>query len=118
MQVLFTILGLFAVFKAAGQTIRPELVVENGVTEHPIVAFAPDGKWFVTAALGEISIWDRDSLTQLRSIEYTAGGANRSQISMSSDGHYVIAYDSVFYRLTISDLETGQVKLTPWHRGS
>jgi hypothetical protein len=102
------ILQLCPANAAAPQANQTELVVQTGITENPIVAFSPDGKWFVTGAKGRLVISDLSG-HQLRTIQRTgAGGPGGGYISISSDGRYAIVYDPLSRQVSVWDIVSGK----------
>src|ERR1700678_119511 len=106
--VVFTLQFCCFPISAFPQTSSTELVVQTGITENPVVAFSPDGTWFATGDKGRLVISDRVG-HQLRTIQNTgAGSPGGGYISISSDGHYAIAYDSLSRQASVWDVVSGK----------
>jgi WD40 repeat protein len=99
---------------AISQTSSTELMVQTGITENPLVAISPDGKWFVTGDKGRLVISDLQR-HQLRAIPNTgAGGPGGGYISISADSTSVAVYDALFHRASIWDVVSGDDRTEQW----
>ena len=108
LSALVLILKFFFPAPAFAQTSSTELVVQTGITENPLVAFSPDGKWFVTGDKGRLVISDVQG-HQLRTINNTgAGGPGGGYISISANSTYAAVYDPFSRQASVWDVISGK----------